>query len=66
MDLYRLAEALQIIKSACKDAPSCGLCPMGDRENKCLVKRVDPEDWDIKTPDIIPRIMRWPTFSDEE
>lgn len=64
MDLYRLAEALQIIKSACKENEDCTICPMGSDMMACRVMRTQPEYWIIEQPEV-QRVLKTPTFKKE-
>lgn len=55
MDYDKLYEALATIQRECKNH-ECAECPM-ENEGVCRVKVLDPEDWKLKKPDFVIRLM---------
>lgn len=51
-DQLLLIEALKVIKNVCKQYDQCSLCPMGNKDNDCILESEPPTSYIITEEDI--------------
>ena len=45
--MKKLIEALHVIQEECKKYDNCSYCPMGTDDCDCIVRDVNPCNWEI-------------------
>ena len=57
VDNYKIYEALVVIRDVCRLQEGCHGCPMGDSSGECHLSVLQPENWKLKEPDEVVRLM---------
>lgn len=57
-ELNEIYEALVTIRDACKSQEGCLRCPMGDSSGICHLGALQPDEWRLKNPDEVVRLIK--------
>ena len=63
MDYQKIYEALRTIKAVCGSyngnagVDCCEKCPLGERDGTCYITGRIPENWNLRKPDPVIRLM---------
>ena len=56
-ELNEIYEALVVIRDACKLQTGCLRCPIGDDNGRCLIHDTYPNEWRLRNPNEVVRLM---------
>ncbi len=56
-ELNEIYEALGVIRDACRLQVGCIKCPIGDDNGRCLIQDRQPDEWRLRNPNEVVRLM---------